>query len=225
VTAIIIDTETTDNKPEEAEAMSLAFVHLDIETGLVSAPHESFYKPSKPPKFGALATHHILMEEVEGMPPSKEALAHVDSAEYWIGHNIDFDWTVLGKPQRVKRICTLALSRALWPECDSHSLSSMAYYLLGATEETRARVKSAHSALADVHLCASILQVILSLLKPHSLQDLYEESEDARIPRIMTFGKHKGKKIEEVDRGYSNWYRKQPDPDPYLLEAFKRAGI
>jgi uncharacterized protein (DUF3820 family) len=40
----------------------------------------------------------------------------------------------------------------------------------------------------------------------------------------MTFGKHKGKPIAEVDKGWVAWYRKQDDTDPYLLMAFTNAG-
>lgn len=50
---------------------------------------------------------------------------HVD---YIIGHNVDFDWGVIGKPE-VKRNCTLALARKLWPDLDSHNQSALMHYL------------------------------------------------------------------------------------------------
>jgi hypothetical protein len=40
----------------------------------------------------------------------------------------------------------------------------------------------------------------------------------------MSFGKHKGKPIREVDAGWVAWYRRQEDTDEYLLKAFKLAG-
>lgn len=222
--AIILDTETTDNKPESAHPIELAYIGYTLQPdGIYLDPHESRYKPPVPPAFGATATHHILMSDLEGCPPSSEVKAALPAADYWIGHNIDFDWTVLGKPN-VRRICTLALARSLWPECDSHSLSALAYFVLGATPETRSRVKSAHSALADILICRDILDAMLEIIRVDTLEDLWQESENARVPKIMTFGKFKGEPVESVDRGYANWYRKQPDPDPYLIEAFRRAG-
>ena len=192
------------------------------------AAHESGevrrYRPTKPPKWGAIATHHIFMSELEGLPESTRAARDLPPAEYWIGHNIDFDWKALGCPP-VKRICTLALARELWPEVDSHSLVALTYFTKGAHVATRERVRNAHSALEDVWLCAELLRTIMYVAKIDGLPALYAASEEARIPKIMTFGKHKGKRVDEVDRGYANWYRRQEDTDPYLLEAFRRAGL
>ena len=75
-----------------------------------------------------------------------------------------------------------------------------------------------------------ILQAILavfsvSTVKSLTVEELYEESEQARIPTIMAFGKHKGAKITAVPRDYAQWYKRQIDTDPYLLEAFRRAGL
>jgi exodeoxyribonuclease X len=77
-----------------------------------------------------------------------------------------------------------------------------------------------------VDLCKAALADLLELGGALALlndpESLWRFSEDCRIPTRMTFGKHKGKLISEVDAGYVAWYRKQPDQDPYLLEAFRR---
>ena len=220
--AIILDTETTD--VENCEVMELGYIPFGPTPTPVTDAKLHRFRPKTPPKWGALATHHILMEDVEHCQPSDCAPALVPHATYWIGHNIDFDWRALGKPP-VKRICTLALSRAYWPEVDSHSLVAMSYFLLGANSHTRGRVKQAHSALDDVLLCRDILAVIMQAGKIDGLDALYLESEDARIPRVWTFGKFKGQPIKAADKGYANWCRKQPDFDPYYLEALKREGL
>ena len=222
--AIILDTETTDKK--DGEVIELAWAEWDILTCGMSEPVVTKYKPAKPTTWGALAVHHILPEELEGCFPSSSAPEDVPQhAAYWIGHNIDFDWKALGSPPQVKRICTLALARAHFPDLDSHTQSALMYALFGATPATRDRLKGAHSAGEDIKMCADILQVIVIRLGVKNLSQLWEASEDARVPKIMTFGKFAGRPISAVDRGYSNWYRRQPDPDPYLLEAFKREGI
>jgi exodeoxyribonuclease X len=76
-----------------------------------------------------------------------------------------------------------------------------------------------------VELCIDILNIIQHVAKTTSLEDLYAFSEDARVPRLMTFGKFKGQPISAVDKGYANWYRRQSDTDPYVIEAFRREGL
>jgi len=139
--------------------------------------------------------------------------------------NVDFDWGALGKPD-VKRICTLALARRLWPDTDSHSQSALMYYLFGATTEVRETLRNAHSAGSDVKICSYILERILDEMAGDgdypTIEELYEFSEDARVPHIMPFGKHKGEPVSSVPKAYADWYRRQENPDPYILMAFQR---
>lgn len=216
--AIILDTETTSF---DGEVMELAWISLDGKE-----VYEQRYKPTKQATWGAVAVHHILPEDVMDCPPSAEAPKDIPRADYWIGHNIDFDWKILGQPP-VKRICTLALCRRLWPESDSHSLTAMMYFLFGQNPTTRKLVRGAHAALDDVRLTERVLREICRIAKLDldDLAGLHEESEEARVPRTWPFGKFKGEPISAADRGYANWYRRQPDPDPYIIEALKRANL
>jgi len=221
IPALIIDTETTDRKPP-MEVIELAWGE-PRGTRIDSVR----FQPERLITLGALATDHILPSELKGCPPSDTAILHLPASEYLIGHNIDFDWRALGYPEG-KRICTLALSRSLWPDLDSHSLSSLIYFLAGQTPETRTLLRGAHSAAHDVHLTDILLTHILNCLPEAPRGDwasLHFISEEARIPRKMTFGKFEGLPISAVDRGYALWYKRQPDPDPYLLEAFEMEGI
>lgn len=221
--AVFLDTETTravEEPGKPVEVIELAWAHLDF--GVTGVKR---YKPTIPPQWGALATHHILPGDLADERPSAHAPADVPPASYWIGHNIDFDWKALGSPPGVRRICTLALARSLWPEVDSHSLSALVYFTQGASPATRERLRSAHSALADIEFCRDIFRLQVDLVKPADLETMWRASEEARIPRVFTFGKFKGMPIKAADRGYANWYRRQADPDPYVLEAFRRAGL
>jgi len=174
--AIILDTETTDTK--EPEVIELAWVSYDN----IARFHRRF-KPTKPSKFGALATHHILDWELADCEPSTDALKYAYPAEYWIGHNIDFDWEALGSPQ-VKRICTLAIARRLWPELDSHKLGAVAYFVLGANANTRELLRNAHSAGADVELTRQIFIAMSEVIGTTDLARLYAFSEDAGSPLV-----------------------------------------
>lgn len=56
-----------------------------------------------------------------------------------------------------------------------------------------------------------------------SWEKLHAFSEDARIPRVWAFGKHKGKDIASTDRGYLGWCLGQADMDPYVKIACRMA--
>lgn len=216
--AIIIDTETTGT--ENPEVIELAWEQYPIVVFRERKTGWERFKPARPMQMGALATHHILPSELEGCAPASTAPGLVPKVNYWIGHNIDFDWRALGSPP-VKRICTLAIARTLWPECDSHKLGAMMYHLCGKTGETREMVQRAHGAEADVELCRILID---HFPETGSLFNLHAFSEECRIPKIVSFGKYKGQPVSAVDRGWANWYLRQEDQDEYLVAALKRAG-
>jgi exodeoxyribonuclease X len=213
--AIIFDIEATDkDNPVLIEA---AWVALDsISPFTLGAEFHQRYNPGKPISLGALATHHILDEELVDCPPASSFTLPAD-ATYLIGHNIDFDWAAIGQPD-IKRICTLALSRKVWPTLDSHSQSALLYYLDRA--HAREILRNAHSAQADIHICATILDHLCRELKITSVEALWQSSENARLPTHMTFGKHKGTPLAEVPKDYVRWLLDQPNVDPFLRQAF-----
>jgi exodeoxyribonuclease X len=215
---IVFDTETTNvTEPEIIEA---AWLEL-CEEGEPETYYERFF-PEKDISLGAMATHHIILSDLVGRRYSKEfALPEVD---YIIGHNIDFDWKAAGSPE-VKRICTLALSRWLFPEIDSHSQSAMMYYLF-EKDDARELCKNAHSAVADVRNCRLLFFRLKAELETRGVpvgtwEEIWQASEKARIPLVMSFGKHKGVAIKDVPPDYKRWLLNQPDIDPYLIQALR----
>jgi exodeoxyribonuclease X len=213
---IIFDTEATGIKePVLIEAAWIELESLDPLT--VIKPFEQRYNPGKPITLGALATHHIMDEELVDCPPASSFnLPH--DIDYIIGHNIDFDWEVIGKPE-VKRICTLALARKIWPNLDSHNQSALLYHL--ERKSARLQLRNAHSALIDVEICAVILNHIRYQLNVKTIEDLYAESEKARTPTTMPFGKHKGALLTDIPGDYKQWLLGQGDIDPYLRKALE----
>lgn len=220
--AYIVDTETTGEEPV-AECIELAIA------GLEDGPewHQFIYNPVfigrfKPQgriTFRAMAVHHILPEELVEAEPSVLAKAYLPSdMEYMIGHKVDYDWEVLGRPA-CKRICTLAISQEIWPGNDGHSLGALTYSLTMPEKYSEARelLKGAHGAGVDVELGFALLASIFQQPQLHttalgridSWEKLWLFSEEARIPKIWTFGKHKGKSIPEADRGYLLWCIRQ----------------
>lgn len=216
--AYIFDTETNDStNPEIIEAAWLQLA--DPESLRAVEMFHMRYRPERPITLGAMAVHHIMDEDLVDCPPSA-TFALPDDCEYLIGHNIDFDWQAAGSPAHVKRICTLALARRLWPEADSHSQSALLY--LVDRQNARVRLRGAHSAAADVENCHLLLTVIVDKLGGVASWDhLWHISEAARVPTVMPFGKHKGMPIAEVPADYKAWLMRQPDVDPYLMKALR----
>lgn len=229
---LVLDTETT-GLPEKGsnmmpEIIEMAYTHIvchsdDFDSLFEPSKCESFnsyYEPSIPVTLGAIATHHILPSQLEGYPSSSLCrISDTASYDYLIGHNIDFDWKCLGKPD-IKRICTLALARSVWPSLDSHSLSALCYHVRGLTEETRTYLRGAHSASTDVQTCLILLKALIKELEPASWDTLYSLSERARVPTLMPFGKHYKEPISKLPASYVTWALKNmTDMDPYLRQA------
>ena len=214
--AIIFDVEATDKN----DAVIIEAASLDV-TSLkpfeVGNPWVQRYNPGKPISLGALATHHIMDEELVNCPASSSFRLPA-GVKYLIGHNIDFDWVAIGSPE-VKRICTLALARSLWPELDSHTQSALLYYF--ERDTAREQLRNAHSALADVWICSKIVAQIIDKLHPVSLDALWEMSEKARIPAIMPFGKHKGELISQLPLDYKRWALRLDNITGYLRKALE----
>lgn len=220
---IILDTETTGFK--EPQLVEMAYLRVTFPELKVLEEFEQRYKPTKSIEFGAMATHHILEEDLVDCPPVEDCV--FPECNYLIGHNIDYDWEVLRKP-KVKRIDTLALARKFLPDLDSHTQSALLYYFEGP--KARNKLKAAHSALADIHNCRIVLSYLLDIiigndiLKDIHIDSFYNISEEARIPMRITFGKYAKEKplisdVKKRDPGYINWLLKQPDLDPYLRKA------
>ncbi|OQX08430.1 MAG: hypothetical protein BWK73_25515 [Thiothrix lacustris] len=240
MTIRVFDVETTDL--EHREIIEAAYCTIDYTTDVMpmvdftsaylftaNELHYEQFAPTHPISLGAMSTHHIVESDLLFCEPSSSFKLPTDTA-YLIGHNIDFDWKAAGEPD-VKRICTLALSRWLFPDIDSHTLTSMMYYAFG--EGIRDRVRGSHNAGVDVVNTAKLLIEFLipkanAWLQEHKkreiadIERLWEVSEAARIPTVMAFGKHKGVSIKKLPVDYCEWILRQPDIDPYLVAAIKR---
>lgn len=216
---ILLDTETTGKV--NSKAIEVAYLTLDDKLNIVDTFNKR-YNPGIPIEYGAMAVHHIMDDDVSSCDPI-ESFVFPPYAEYMIGHNIDFDWEVLGKPN-VKRICTLALSRYLLPELDSHNQTALMYYFIG--KRATNKVKNAHSALCDIKNNLGLFYTLIDLsfhiktikVMP-SIEEIYELSEKARIPTIMAFGKHKGMALKDLPKDYKQWLLTKADIDDYLRKA------
>lgn len=222
--AILFDTETTGTEEGDAQIIEAAIGILE-GMRLLRVDVERF-KPSVPINLGAMATHHIIEQDLEHCRPSSEFALPSDVGVI-IGHKVDFDWKMAGRP-RVRRICTLALARKVWPSLDSYTLGAILYHVL-PHPQAQNLLQGAHSAGVDVENLMRVLDALCEVLQPQSLEQLYRMSEEARIPEFITFGKYKAEPgepptlIVDLPRDYREWILRQSDMDPYLKVAVRRS--
>lgn len=218
---LIIDTEVASLETNEVIQMSWA----DAEA-FNHGVNTQWFQPSGKWCPSAVAVHGIIPDDIFGDEPhSSDAVKYLPECDYVIGHNVDFDAEVLGGLPGVKRICTLALARAKYPQLSSHKLGALFLSIFGINRENRDLVMGSHNASVDVALCWRILLDVSEVEIGKSedwAERLYQQSEIARVPTVMMFGKHKGEEIKSVPADYKRWLMKQPDVDPYLRKALER---
>ena len=223
--ALILDTETHDMNgyPIEIAHVPCDFNKLGVLQIVDDLLFDKFYSCPEPISFGAMAVHHIIESDLIGKP-SYNTFRLPQGVTYLIGHNIDYDIKAVQKCDnsiQVKGICTLALSRMVWPDVPAHNLSALYYMIAGGTDQTHKELRNAHNAAADIMFTARILKELIKLTGIKDMQSLYLLSEKARIPTTITFGKWKGTPIKDVPADYKAWLLKQSDVDPYLRKALE----
>lgn len=174
--------------------------------------------------YASMAVHHILPEDLKDKPLYTTFKLPKDTI-YMIGHNIDYDVDAIARcgqnVAQIKAICTLALARSIWTNLDSHNLGALSYYLSQDLQATRTLLRNAHNAKTDVYLTAALLKNIIDKLNVHNMEDLFQASQQARLPKYMPFGKHKGIQLNDLPADYVRWLLKQDYVNPYLREALE----
>ena len=227
--AIILDTETHTLNGQPIE---IAYAPIEIINGKLSLDKsqvfDQLYTVDEPISFAAMAVHHILESDLVGQP-HYTTFRLPDETQYIIGHNIDYDIRAIEKcgvnVSTIKAICTLALARLVWPDAEAHNISALIYMISKGSEKAREMIKKAHRADMDIILTANILMHVVHHLKINSMEQLFTASVDARIPRVINFGKHRGTAIAELPADYIQWLMRQDELDPYLRKALENASI
>jgi exodeoxyribonuclease X len=227
--AIILDTETHTLNGQPIE---IAYAPIQIHDGKLtldkSQIFDQLYRVDEPISYAAMAVHHILESELVDQPHYTSFSLPQDTT-YIIGHNIDYDIRALEKcgvdTSKIKAICTLALARLVWPDAEAHNISALIYMITKGSAKARDMIKKAHRADMDIILTANILMHEIHHLKIQTIEELYTASEDARIPRTINFGKHRGTAIADLPADYMQWLLRQEDLDPYLRKAIENAKI
>lgn len=228
--AIILDTETHTLNGLPIE---IAYAPIQIEQGKLSLDRKQIFDQlysigDEKISYASMAVHHILESDLLGQPDFSTFNLPAETT-YIIGHNIDYDIHAIEKcgvdTSKIKAICTLALARLVWPNAEAHNISALIYQISKGSNKARSMLKGAHRADADIILTANILMHIIHQLNIQNIEQLFAASEDARIPRTINFGKHRGTAIAELPADYTKWLLKQDDLDPYLRKALENNAI
>jgi exodeoxyribonuclease X len=169
--AIILDTETT-GLPPEGEACEIAYLAVTwVRSVNCSALIYSKLEPKFHQTFMPKADFHPKASECNGFTKEKlkgspciSTFKFPEDVCYMIGHNINFDWQILGKP-KVKLICTKELAIKYLTK-ESGKGTKGVNTLTGLIEryypdEAKELITNAHSALQDCKLCYLILLKVL----------------------------------------------------------------
>jgi len=209
---IFFDTETTGNTEKDFLCQIAYKSGGENFTGLYKPPIKI------PPE--ASAIHHLTNKMVADKPSfadsgdlTKIKKLFEDKNSVVVAHNAPFDLLMIKKEgiEPKKFICTLRLVRYLDKEekIERYNLQYLRYLLELEIDAT------AHDAMGDVLVLEKLFEWLKNKMSKEEnlnedeiIKKMIEISSHPSLLRTFNFGKHNGKKIEEVvkiDRGYLEW--------------------
>ena len=218
---IFFDTETTGI--DEGDYLC----QLAYKTG--EDAFMGLYKPPIPIPPGASAVHHISNDMVSDKPGFQESDDYKTIKEIFeneesviVAHNMTFDLDMIKKEGIMPKntICTLRVARFLDRDgkLEKHNLQFLRYALGIEIEAT------AHDAMGDVLVMEQLYhRLIKKIMSEDNMNDeqavekMIEISSKPSLFRTISFGKHAGKKIEEIlsiDKNYLEWLLGQKEMKP-----------
>lgn len=234
---IFFDTETTGGAEHDR------LIQLGVkERGIAEPVLNEIYKSPVPISIESMAIHHITEKMTADKPlfPESKAYSNIkkmfeDKDTISVAHNVAFDIGMLAREGIEPRstICTYKVARALDPQ-ETLGKYQLQYlrYLLGLEVEGAV----AHDAFGDVLVLEALFERLLSKMmqekgsEAEALREMIEVSSKPMLFTTLRFGKHKGKKIEDIaknDSGYLEWLLNEKKKDPageadwiYTLEHY-----
>lgn len=208
---IFLDTETTGNDFLIDRLFEIAY-KFNGET------HAEYFKPPVPISVKSSSITHVTNEMVSDKPlfessQMKKNLEKILPDNILVAHSASFDIGVLEKEglEVPQYICTLKVARYLDSESEipEYGLQYLRYYHSLNVEDARA-----HDARSDIKVLEALFNFLYEKMKASGKSEdeiIYEMIRISREPvlfKVFGFGKHRGKKLEEVvayDRKYLEW--------------------
>lgn len=207
---LFLDTETTGNDPLNDRLFQVCFkLGSRIESG--------YFKPPIPISVKSQSITHVTNKMVADYPPfsnsvMKGVITELLTEKILVAHNAVFDIAMLAHEgvTTPQFICTLKVARALDTNCviPEYNLQFLRYFL---ELEVNAY---AHDAKDDVLVLEALFKrLFVKMMEVHKdsqkvIEEMMRISLEPSLFTMFPFGKHRGKKIEEVvmfDREYVEW--------------------
>ncbi|MFA6158052.1 MAG: exonuclease domain-containing protein [Candidatus Paceibacterota bacterium] len=208
---IFLDTESTGIDPAKDRLCQVCY-RTDADGTRVE-----YFKPPVPISIEAMSITHITNKMVSDKPAfmgsgMQNDLSALLAEGVLVAHNAKFDKTMLElEGLKVPRfICTLRLARHLDAEgvIPKYNLQYLRYYL------DLDVAGSAHDAEGDVNVLYAVYQRLFAKVRAQEASDeaaiakMIDISGKPSLFRTFNFGKHMGKRLEDVaktDRNYLEW--------------------
>lgn len=163
----VIDFETTGTSPPKSRAIEIGLVR--IEKGKITDSFQSLINPNQEISPFITALTGIRNEDLFDAPSFESISQNVKEfidGSILVGHNLPFDFAFLKTEfeyadlqlPKLEQICTLKISRKIFPELKSKSLGSMVNHF-------RIQHKNVHRALGDAIVTAKLFLKLLEKLK------------------------------------------------------------
>lgn len=219
---VFLDTETTGIDPLIDRLVQVAY---KFQEDLVS----SYFKPPVPISVKSMSISHITNEmvadkEMFSVSQMKKDLQEILMENILVAHNAGFDVDILYKEgiKTPRFIDTLKLIKYIDEdnEIPEYGLQYLRYFLKFDIEA------QAHDAVGDVLVLERLFGYLYERLKEKTeksriLEKMIEISAKPLLLKLFNYGKHKGKKVEEVltyDRNYLEWMLERKLNDDYYDE-------
>ncbi len=220
---IFLDTETTGIDPLVDRLFQVAYKFK-------KEIYSQYFKPPVPISVKSMSISHVTNKMVENKEPfigskMRNDLMEILKDGILVAHNAMFDIDILEKEGlKVDRfIDTLKVIRVLDEEnlIPEYGLQYLRYFLDFEIDAT------AHDAVGDVMVLEKLFEYLydrmFEIYKDEAtvIEKMVEISGKPLLFRLFNYGKHKGKKIEEVlgyDRSYLEWMLEQKLNNEYQDE-------
>lgn len=219
-----LDVETSSKDGGEIVEIGSADVWFDTETRHieVAPPKSRLFGITGEMHPGALGTHHILPEQIEGLPACTAVdlveAATAGAPQFLVGHNCSYEqgfWTesvmasvneISGADNPVRWLDTFKGALRAWEEAPEHNLQALRYWR--GLRLDPAYALPAHRGGPDAYVGAWIMG---ELAKTERIRDLVKWTLEPRYYPTCPLHKHRGQRWSEVPYSYLTWMRSAPE--------------
>lgn len=180
----VIDTETTGMHPSYARIIDIGIIR--VEEGEVVKRYQTLVNPEEPVPRMITRLTGITDDMVKEAPPFADVALEVErmlAGAVFVAHNAAFDYGFVkhefartGLEWSAESLCTVSLSRTLFPGESSHSLAAI-------IERYGIGVDGRHRALPDAEAVLEFMESVSREVEPRVLANALRTRESGTRPR------------------------------------------